>query len=48
MDGSSGPEQFESVIIGGDPVPAHSDEVVEIHERLLGNSPACTRTSCGG
>ncbi len=27
MDGSSGPEQFESVIIGGDPVPAHSDEV---------------------
>jgi pimeloyl-ACP methyl ester carboxylesterase len=43
MDGSSGPVQFETVIIGGDPVLAHSDAVVEVHERILDASPARSR-----
>jgi pimeloyl-ACP methyl ester carboxylesterase len=43
MDRSSGPEQFETVIIGGEPVPAHSDAVVELHQRVLGASPARSR-----
>jgi hypothetical protein len=42
MDGSGGPVQFETVI-GGEPVPAHSDAVVEVHERILGASPARSR-----